>query len=66
MTHPISDIAIIGTGPVGLITAITLAKETTFQINLFGPKPDEKNLAKDTRTTAFMAPSIVLLEKCNI
>lgn len=66
MSHPISDIAIIGTGPVGLITAITLAKETNFQINLFGPKPDENFLAKDTRTTAFMAPSIVLLEKCNI
>lgn len=66
MRHPISDIAIIGTGPVGLITAIALAKETNFQINLFGLKPDEKFLAKDTRTTAFMAPSIILLENCSI
>ncbi|GAA6212094.1 UbiH/UbiF family hydroxylase [Hyphomicrobiales bacterium 4NK60-0047b] len=66
MRHPTSNIAIIGTGPVGLITAITLAKETTFQINLFGPKPDENILAKDTRTTAFMAPSIILLENCGV
>ncbi len=66
MRHLTSDIAIIGTGPVGLITAITLAKETNFQINIFGPKPDEALLARDTRTTAFMAPSVKLLENCNI
>lgn len=61
-----SDVAIIGTGPVGLITATVLAKENQFQINLFGPKPNEETLAKDTRTTAFMAPSVILLEKCDI
>ncbi len=61
-----TEIAIIGTGPVGLITAIILAKETNFQINIFGPKPNEEFLLKDTRTTAFMAPSVTLLEKCGI
>lgn len=60
------DIAIIGTGPVGLITAIALSQSSTHSICLFGPKPDQNQIAKDTRTTAFMAPSVTLLQNCKI
>lgn len=73
-------IAIIGTGPVGLITALACAKglplgkenTTPPQICLFGPKPGKGQLEQDTRTTAFMQPSLNLLanlgilEKCHL
>ena len=66
MEPRLKTISVIGTGPVGLISAISLSKMTNFEITLFGPKLSDEILKKDTRTTAFMAPSIQLLDKCGI
>lgn len=60
------EITIIGTGPVGLITAITLARSGMHSITLLGPKPTNKQLEGDTRTTAFMHPSVTMLKNCGI
>lgn len=61
-----TDIAIVGTGPVGLIAALTLATKCTYQITLIGPCPTSEDLNKDTRTTAFMQPSINLLKNISV
>ena len=66
MEHAFKNISVIGTGPVGLISALALSKMTDFEITIFGPKLSNDILEKDTRTTAFMAPSIRLLDKCGI
>lgn len=68
------DIAIIGTGPVGLIAALALSHMNRQQggpvkalrIALLGPRPTREMLAKDTRTTAFMQPSLALLQNLEI
>ncbi len=61
-----SDIAIVGTGPIGLITAVSLARSGLHSITLFGPKPTPEQLESDTRTTAFMNPSVTMLKNCGI
>ena len=61
-----TEIAIVGTGAVGLITALTLATTCPFKITLFGRKLGGPNLTKDTRTTAFMPPSLNLFENIGI
>ena len=65
---PISktDIAIIGPGPVGLMAALACAQETHFSISLFGPCPSSEQLENDTRTTAFMVPSLTLLDHLKV
>lgn len=69
------DIAIVGTGPVGLIAALALSylqnqqrgnQNNSHSIALIGPKPTPSQLAKDTRTTAFMQPSLTLLQNLGI
>lgn len=62
----LTNIAIIGPGPVGLMAALALAKETNASIALFGPKPTLKAIEADTRTTAFMPPSLRMLENLDI
>ncbi len=61
-----TDLAIIGPGPVGLITALACAQETNFSISLFGPCPSNEQLENDTRTTAFMVPSLTMLDHLNL
>ena len=61
-----TDIAVIGAGPVGLITALAIAKHTPFTVALIGPKPPENQQKKDTRTTAFMAPSVTMLKNLGL
>ena len=61
-----TDIAIIGPGPVGLIAALACAQETPFSISLFGPCPSSEQLENDTRTTAFMVPSLTLLDHLKV
>ncbi len=61
-----SDIAVIGAGPVGLITALSLAKQCPYQITLFGIRLSNDELAKDTRTTAFMRSSLNLLANIDV
>lgn len=60
------DIAIIGQGPTGLIAALALAKQTKFTVAIFGPKPNQTSIQKDTRTTAFMTPSLTMLDKLGL
>ena len=60
------DLAIIGTGPTGLLAAIALSHESTRQICLLGPKPNSKDIQRDTRTTAFMQPSLHMLENLGL
>lgn len=66
MTTITNDIVIIGTGPVGLITAIAITSHTERNITLIGPKPSPDQIARDTRTTAFMQPSLQMLESCGL
>ncbi len=66
MTDPANTIAIIGTGPTGLLAALAVADATAHKIILLGPCPTEQQRAKDTRTTAFMAPSLNMLENMDL
>jgi len=61
-----SDISIIGQGPVGLITALALAQNTHHSLTIFGPIPSNETIAKDTRTTAFMLPSLTMLQNLGV
>lgn len=61
-----TDIAIIGTGPVGLIAALAIGRTTGYRVTLTGPLPNEEQIERDTRTTAFMVPSLVMLEKLGL
>lgn len=67
------DLAIVGAGPVGLITALAAAytgckdsHQKQLQIALIGPKPSAIALNRDTRTTAFMHPSLKMLRNLAI
>lgn len=56
-----SDVIVTGTGPVGLIAALSLAR-AGFAVTLIGPAV---NLA-DRRTTALMRPSLAFLESLEL
>ncbi|KEG16853.1 UbiH/UbiF family hydroxylase [Bartonella bacilliformis] len=56
-----SDIAVIGTGPVGMLTALNLAHEG-YSVSLIGLPPHTNEL----RTSALMMPAIRMLQKLNI
>lgn len=67
------DIAIIGTGPIGLLSALSfsLLKHQSRElagltIALIGQKPTPQQLERDTRTTAFMQPSLTMLENLGL
>ncbi|ACS51335.1 UbiH/UbiF family hydroxylase [Bartonella grahamii] len=55
------DIAVIGAGPVGMLSALSLAHEG-FSVFLVGPPAHTDEL----RTTALMMPAIRMLQKLNI
>ena len=52
-----ADILVAGTGPVGLIAALALAR-AGFAVSLIGPEPR----LDDRRTTALMKPSLAFLD----
>ena len=52
-----ADILVAGTGPVGLIAALALAR-AGFSVSLVGPEPR----LDDRRTTALMKPSLAFLD----
>jgi len=56
-----SDIAIIGTGPAGLVTALSVAAKG-FDVALIGRRPVADPERPDTRTIALFEPSIELLK----
>jgi 2-octaprenyl-6-methoxyphenol hydroxylase len=55
------DIAVVGTGPVGLVAALALAR-AGFSVTLAGPEI----AAQDRRTTALMQPSLVWLRDIGV
>lgn len=55
------DIAVVGTGPVGLLGALALAT-SGWRVCLVGPRPE----AQDGRTAALLAPSVALLEELGL
>ncbi len=59
------DIAIIGTGPVGLTAALVLAK-TGLHVALVGPAEQPQGRHEDQRTAALFAGSIELLRNLEI
>ncbi|KEG19687.1 UbiH/UbiF family hydroxylase [Bartonella bacilliformis] len=56
-----SDIAVIGTGPIGMLTALNLVHEG-YSVSLIGLPPHTSEL----RTSALMMPAIRMLQKLNI
>ncbi|ALE03784.1 UbiH/UbiF family hydroxylase [Bartonella ancashensis] len=56
-----TDIAVVGTGPVGLLTALSLAHKG-YTVSLIGLNP----YINELRTTALMMPAIHMLQKLNI
>ncbi|MEL6375361.1 MAG: FAD-dependent monooxygenase [Pseudomonadota bacterium] len=58
-------VAVIGTGPVGLITALALAHHGAC-VDLIGPPFDAPHAARDTRTTAIFLPGIRMLERLGV
>lgn len=61
--HP--SVAVVGTGLAGLATALALA-ELEVATLLVGPKLDEAQAARDTRSTALFGPSIDLLTRLGV
>lgn len=58
-------IAVVGSGPAGLIAALALA-ERGYEVALAGPLPTAEMLAADTRTAALFVPSIALIENLGL
>ncbi|MCZ2328258.1 UbiH/UbiF family hydroxylase [Bartonella sp. F02] len=56
-----NNIAVVGSGPIGLLTALNLAHKG-YSVSLIGPFPRIDEL----RTTALMNPTIRMLEKIHI
>ena len=61
MTSPTSDIAIIGTGPAGLVTALAVAQKG-FDVALIGRRPTPDPERPDTRTIALFEGALGLLK----
>ena len=59
------DIAVVGTGPVGLTAALVLA-ETGLRVALVGPGSQPTERHEDRRTAALFAGSIELLRNLNV
>ena len=59
-TSEISDIAVVGGGPAGMIAALALGK-AGYSVRLFAPQG-----GADNRTSALMMPSIRMLEKLGV
>ena len=56
-----SDVIVSGTGPVGLVASLSLAR-AGFSVTLVGPPVN----IGDCRTTALMAPSLAFLDGLGI
>ena len=61
-----TEIAVIGPGPVGCLTALAIAQSTAFELTLVGPKAELNQHQRDTRTTAFMGPSVTMLKNLDL
>lgn len=60
-----TDIIVAGTGPAGLVTALSLA-QAGFSIVLVGPPVSSSTGLGDRRTTALMMPSLNFLDKLGL
>lgn len=63
------DVAIVGTGPTGLVTALALAfvaRGTDAKLCLIGPAPQKDGSGADTRTAALMESSVQLLRRFGV
>jgi len=58
-------IAVAGTGPAGLATALALL-DAGLEVAIFGPRPFADTARPDTRTAALLAPSIAFLESLGV
>ncbi len=56
------SVAVIGSGLVGLVSALALAARGV-RVALIGPSIDKATIARDTRSTALFGPSLTLLQR---
>jgi 2-octaprenyl-6-methoxyphenol hydroxylase len=64
MSH-IPEVAVIGAGPAGLVTALALA-QLGMSVSIVSPPYDAARAATDRRTTALIGPSVDLLENLGV
>jgi 2-octaprenyl-6-methoxyphenol hydroxylase len=64
MSHA-SEVAVIGAGPAGLVTALALAR-LGIPVSIVSPSYDAARAATDRRTTALIGPSVALLENLGV
>jgi 2-octaprenyl-6-methoxyphenol hydroxylase len=62
---PTSDIAVLGAGPAGLVTALALA-HIGARVALVAPRPSPAQLAADTRSFAALGGSIDFLRRLGV
>ena len=60
-THPVRDVAVVGTGPSGLVAALALA-HVGADVVAIGPPPAPSARAAETRTAALLTSSVDLLK----
>lgn len=61
----VPDVAVIGAGPAGLVTALALAR-LGVSVAIVSPPYDAARAAADRRTTALIGPSVDLLENLGV
>ncbi len=59
------EVAVIGAGPAGLVTALALAR-LGISVSIVSPPYDAARAATDRRTTALIGPSVDLLENLGV
>jgi len=63
--HTLHDVAVVGSGPSGLVTALALA-EVGAEVVAIGPVPAPGPRAVETRTAALLTSSIDLLKSLGV
>jgi 2-octaprenyl-6-methoxyphenol hydroxylase len=65
MSHQTSEVAVVGAGPAGLVSALALAR-CGITVHIMAPPYDRARAAADSRTTALIGPSVQLLKNLGV
>ena len=63
--HAVRDVAVVGTGPSGLVAALALA-HVGAEVVAIGPAPEPSARAVETRTAALLTSSVDLLKALGV